>query len=200
MYGFWAIALFLTFDFFSSLSTYARAEGPLSVSLLISSGEMRTYFQNLVDDFAKENNTVVSTIVKDDGGYKEEFNKWMSGSEKNIPDVLYWQAGERLASLVREGKFADITGLWNEGKMDTSFSSALKNAVSVDEKVYAIPVSYYHWGIYYNREVFKKLKLSPPTNWEELLKVGSELNAHNISPVTLGTKWNEVELDCRGLV
>jgi multiple sugar transport system substrate-binding protein len=64
--------------------------------------------------------------------------------------------------------------------------------VSANSVVYALPLNYYQWGIYYKKSVFAKLSISPPANWQELLAVIATLKVHDIVPFSLngGSKWS----------
>ena len=64
----------------------------------------------------------------------------------------------------------------------------MQNAVSWQGHVYALPYSYYHWGLFYSRSTLQKVGLQPPVNWSELLQSCKILRQHGITPLVLGAK------------
>ncbi len=57
-----------------------------------------------------------------------------------------------------------------------------------DGKLYFLPVGTTLGGLYYNKRVFNRLGLEPPTTWEELLDVVKKVRAAGIHPFLTGGK------------
>ncbi|MFT2109741.1 ABC transporter substrate-binding protein [Marinomonas sp. 2405UD68-3] len=165
----------------------AGVKDTLDIGLLIASKGQRIAYHKVVRQFEQENPTIhVNYVVRDDAGYKFALEQWLT--DKNGPDVLYWQAGERLYQLVNQGLIDPINGVWNQEQWDASFTQGVKNAVMLEGNVYGLPFSYYQWGFYYKKSLFAKLGLQPPKTWEEFLEVGEVLKSNGIDPITIGTK------------
>jgi multiple sugar transport system substrate-binding protein len=106
----------------------------------------------------------------------------------DAPDLITWNAGNRMKVFVDLGLFEDVSDVWEaEGLYDKM--PAVVGASSVDGKQYGVPYAYYAWGFYYRKDLFEKAGITEtPTTWEEFKEVGAKLNAAGITPVTIGTK------------
>lgn len=106
----------------------------------------------------------------------------------DAPDLITWNAGNRMKVFVELGLFEDVSDVWEaEGLYEKM--PAVVGASSVDGKQYGVPYAYYAWGFYYRKDLFEQAGITEtPTNWEEFKEVGAKLNAAGITPVTIGTK------------
>jgi multiple sugar transport system substrate-binding protein len=162
----------------------------VTVGILTSSGAQRTVYTSVAEEFESANpNIEIELLFRSDAEYKEDLNKWFS--QRQGPDILNWQGGERLYQYVRENKVKDIGELWQANDLLSTFSEGAVGAVSYQGKHYAIPISYYQWGFFYRESLFQQLNLSPPTTWQEFLDVCARLKRENIVPITIGAqfKW-----------
>jgi len=78
------------------------------------------------------------------------------------------------------------TGLWNKEGFDQDFSH-VKSAVSYKGEVYGLPVSYYHWGLYYRKSLIEKFG-GPAATWEAFLDQCRQLKQAGIVPIGVGTR------------
>ena len=167
------------------LPAHGKADTELHVSLMLSSGEQRTFFNQAARHFERRHSDVsIQVHVFSDRQYKQNLHTWL---EQERFDVMYWHAGERLFELVREGHVAAIDNLWKDNRWDEAFPDAICHLVNHEQNYYAVPYSYYPWGIYYNRKLFRRLELEPPETWEDFLMLGDTLRAHGITPLSAGT-------------
>jgi multiple sugar transport system substrate-binding protein len=104
--------------------------------------------------------------------------------------VLYWHAGERLYEYIQQGQIADLSELYQQEKLTETFQPAVISSISWQNKIYALPTSYYQIGFYYNIPVFERLGLVKPTTWDEFLGVCAQLKTNDIPPIFIGTKSN----------
>ncbi|MCH8552421.1 MAG: ABC transporter substrate-binding protein [Natronospirillum sp.] len=121
----------------------------------------------------------------DHEGYKTVIRNWLV---TNPPDVVMWFAGERMNFFVQRNLFEDVSDIWDQNNLHESMASS-RAAMTIDDRQWGIPATYYQWGMYYNQDVFDELGLSEPTNWEELLEVGDTLVENGIAPFTIGTRF-----------
>lgn len=124
-------------------------------------------------------------IVADDRGYKEQITTWLRLQKV---DVSYGQAGTRLCNLASAGLIAPINDFWSENQLENSFTSNFKEAVFCNGDAYGIPIFYYYWGIFYKKSLFKKMGITPPKTWQQLLTINTKLKNAGITPFSIGTK------------
>lgn len=159
----------------------------LSVGILLANENQGIAFRELKQRFEKANPGVSLSIVSfTDREYKINLANWIRN--RKGPDVFYWQAGERFTNLVDQGIATDITDVWQARKLDSAFPRNLKTSVLFGERVYGIPISFYHWGIYYKKSVFRKHNIEVPETWPQLMNAAEKLRVAGITPFGIGTK------------
>ena len=121
----------------------------------------------------------------DHEGYKSAIRNFLSA---DAPDVAAWYAGNRMAPFVKAGLFEDITDVWDNNNLNEELKSAAAS-MTIDGKKWGVPYTYYQWGIYYNKDVYKKAGVAVPKNWDELVAACKTFDAAGIDCVTTGTKY-----------
>jgi multiple sugar transport system substrate-binding protein len=121
----------------------------------------------------------------DKEAYKTTIRNWLVTSP---PDVVFWYAGNRMKTFVDRGLFEDVSDLWSENNMKQDFSTAAP-AMTVNDKQYGVPYTYYQWGIYYRSDIFAKYGISEPKTWDELLAASATLKENGVAPFAIGTKY-----------
>lgn len=119
--------------------------------------------------------------------FKQAIRAWLTAD--NPPDVMTWFAGERARFFIERGLIMDITDVWNEQGWTKTYPKGFLALSSVNGRQYFVPTSWYWWAIWYRKDIFKKVGLTPPRTWEELLTVVDKLNASGYIPFTIGTRF-----------
>lgn len=105
----------------------------------------------------------------------------------NPPDVVNWYAANRMLPYVNAGLFMDVSDLWAEPEFEALAST--KGAMTIDDKQWGVPYTYYQWGVYYRADIFAELGLSEPTNWEEEIANCQAILDSGRKCYTIGTKF-----------
>lgn len=106
----------------------------------------------------------------------------------NAPDIVDWSAGNAMEPLIADNLLDDISDIWNANNLSTKMSAATIS-MTRDGKQWGIPYTTYGWGVYYRKDIFENLGISEPSNWEEFQSIAQTLLSNNISPLTIGTKF-----------
>lgn len=167
------------------ISTTAMA-GTLVINSDQSDPAPKKAFAELIAKFEATNPDIdVKYNLYDKESYKTTLRNWLVTTP---PDVVFWYAGNRMKSFVDKGLFEDVSDLWTENDMHNNFPAA-KPAMTVNEKQWGVPYTYYQWGIYYRKDIFEQNGISEPQTWEEYLKACEILKAKGIAPIAIGTKY-----------
>jgi multiple sugar transport system substrate-binding protein len=164
-------------------STYAQE---LHVGVLLNP-KQRSPFEAVFERFTSETGIKVISINKSDVEYKNSIPIWLLQG-KDTPDVVFWNASQRLFLFAEKDAVHPITKLWADEKLDANFSH-VKSAVTWKNGVYALPVSYYHWGLFYKKSLIEKFG-GVPADWDAFLAQCKKLQDAKITPIGLGAKNN----------
>ena len=121
----------------------------------------------------------------DHEGYKSAIRNFLSA---DAPDVAAWYAGNRMAPFVKAGLFEDVTDVWDENNLNEELKSAAAS-MTIDGKKWGVPYTYYQWGIYYNKDAYKKAGVEIPKNWDEFVAACKKIDAAGVDCLTTGTKY-----------
>ncbi len=105
------------------------------------------------------------------------------------PALFTWWSGAQLTPLAKAGLLTPLNGLWNRYKED--YTAGLRKAFTYHGNVYAAPLYSAYWDVFYNKHVFARFHLHPPTTWAQFLHMCALLKAHGITPMaqTVAGVW-----------
>ena len=147
---------------------------------------IKAAFEQAIAGFEAENPDIDVTFnVFDNEAYKSAIRNFLSA---DAPDIATWFAGNRMLPYVDAKLFAPIDDVWAANNMSETLKSA-EGSVTFHGQKWAIPYTYYQWGVYYRKDIFAKLGIAVPTNWEEFKKAGETLKANGIVPMSIGTRF-----------
>lgn len=164
---------------------HAALSGDLKITSDMSNPAPRAVMEGLVEDFgALHPDLNIELTVVDREAWKTQIRNALGA---NPPDVVNWYAANRMRPYVDAGLFADISDLWAEEEFAALAST--KGAMTLDDKQWGVPYTYYQWGVYYRKDLFEQYGLSEPSNWEEELANCQTLLDNGVKCYTIGTKF-----------
>lgn len=104
------------------------------------------------------------------------------------PDLGFWFAGNRMAGFVENGLFMDISDVWADNGLADVMASTMPS-ITFDGAQYAVPYSFYQWGVYYRPDVYEAAGVSVPSTYGELLAACEAMASQGKSLFTIGTKY-----------
>ncbi|PSA94718.1 sugar ABC transporter substrate-binding protein [Bacillus atrophaeus] len=148
----------------------------------------RSYFEEVVKEFEKEHPDIhIQTEAVLNDSYKDKIKVMLGTSSP--PDVFFSWSDEFAAKFIRGNKALDLSSYY---KNDAEWSSQLVGtqikAFTYEEKEYGVPWQMDAKSFFYNKDIFEKLNLKPPSTWEELIEVSKKLKANGYTPISFGTK------------
>jgi multiple sugar transport system substrate-binding protein len=142
-------------------------------------------FDALIADFEAANPDVKVTVnLFDHEGYKTAIRNFLTADS---PDLANWYAGNRMAPFVKAGQFMDVSDVWAENGLNESLASAA-SSMTIDGKQWGVPYTYYQWGIYFNKDVYKAAGVEVPKTWDEFVANCAKFQAAGVDCLTTGSK------------
>ena len=138
----------------------------------------------LIADFEAANPDIDVVLQNfDHEGYKTAIRNFLT---TDSPDLANWYAGNRMAPFVNAGQFQDVSDVWEANGLSDSLASA-KASMTIDGKQWGVPYTYYQWGIYFNKDVYKAAGVEVPKTWDEFVANCEKFKAANVDCLTTGT-------------
>ncbi|MES2846853.1 MAG: extracellular solute-binding protein [Pseudomonadota bacterium] len=138
----------------------------------------------LIADFEAANPDIDVVLNNfDHEGYKTAIRNFLT---TDAPDLANWYAGNRMAPFVNAGQFIDVSDVWEANGLGDALGSA-KASMTIDGKQWGVPYTYYQWGIYYNRDVYKQVGVEVPTTWDGFIENCAKFKEAGIDCLTTGT-------------
>jgi len=169
-----------------SASATASATPDLSgmtLTLWQSTG-MADSIQNVWRNFEAATGAKIDYIAIPDPFEDGVWSKWLVGDR---PDILGFH-GDKL-NLARLGADKNLLDLSNEAFVGKTKFGLLDRVGRLDGKVYAAFTTFPSVsGVFYNKDVFQKLSLTAPKNWDELMAMCDKITQAdpNITPIAAG--------------
>ncbi len=141
--------------------------------------------KEIIADFEAANPDVKIEFQNfDHEGYKTSIRNFLTAE---APDLANWYAGNRMAPFVNSGQFMDVSDVWEANGLKDSLASALPS-MTIDDKQWGVPYTYYQWGIYYNKEAYAAAGVEVPATYDEFVANCAKFQEAGIDCLTTGTK------------
>ncbi|RQU06996.1 extracellular solute-binding protein [Burkholderia cenocepacia] len=170
---------------FASFGATTPADaGTLTINIAFKGASQRAVWQSTIEAFHKAHPDIdVKPTFVDEEAYKVQLPAWLTTV---APDVVNWHAGERMAYYAKRGLFEDLSGDWTKNGWDATYAST-RSASSYNGKQYAAPTVYYSWGLFYRKDLFRKVGIADePKTWDQFLDACKKLKAAGITPIAIG--------------
>ncbi|MFJ8270398.1 ABC transporter substrate-binding protein [Streptomyces sp. NPDC094154] len=107
-------------------------------------------------------------------------------NSNSAPGIFLQRGGGKMQAMVDAGQ---IQALELADTDKANVGEAALEGVSIDGKVYAMPLDTQPEGIYYSKDLFKKAGItSAPTTMDELKDAVAKLKAIKVAPIAVGAK------------
>jgi multiple sugar transport system substrate-binding protein len=98
------------------------------------------------------------------------------------PDLFTWQTGGLLKQIAALGQVTSTSAIWKQAIADGNLPAGLEPYYTVNGQQYCVPQYVSYWGMFYNKHIFAKYGLHPPTTWAQFLNVAQTLKSHGVTP------------------
>jgi raffinose/stachyose/melibiose transport system substrate-binding protein len=152
------------------------AEETVKLNLFFYKQEINTQMHEMVTAFSKNHPNVSVELEMIPNDSMTVLKTRMSSGQ--APDIIQLQSYSAVQEFAKAGWLVNLSAEPVMGKVVPS----TKNSVSYKGKQYALPMDVAGIGIIYNKAIFKKYGLKPPTTFTELKKVCTALKKNGITP------------------
>jgi raffinose/stachyose/melibiose transport system substrate-binding protein len=169
----------------SSEATTAPAKDPVTLTFLLASTENVIPYQKIFQAYETKTGNKVELQSLPGGDYDNMIKTRFATGD--FPDLFLMQPGTKQYVKLR----ADETLYdWaNEKDVLGRLLDNIKEFQTLDSKIYGVPFGATGaMGIYYNKEVFDKVGVKPPTNYADLLNIAQKIKTAGITPFYEGVK------------
>lgn len=158
--------------------------------------EVWTYFSNneqkifdeIANRWAKEKDVNISISHTPFADYKKQVS--VAIASDSLPDVMLIDNPDH-AAFAQMGVFEDITSKVSAlGYKDLYFDGPLQSTM-YDNKYYGLPLTSNCLALFYNKTMFEEAGAIPPTNWEELIKIGKKIALDGVYPLGIALPKSE---------
>jgi raffinose/stachyose/melibiose transport system substrate-binding protein len=145
--------------------------------------EWKPVLDRLIAAFEKTHPGIeVELSYKPGPQYTAALNTALAGGA--APDVIGWIEGDAIRVGAKAKQIIPLDGKIPLGRL----IPAARAQVAFNGHVYGSPLAAYTVGIFYQRPIFKKYGLKPPTSWPQLLAVTKKLKDEGVTPWSMPAK------------
>lgn len=150
----------------------------------IQTGEVGSgIWQDLADQFEESHPGVkIDITVQDGSAFRPALDARIQAGD--VPDIFQVWAGAGLANQVEAGALQDITAAtepWIDG-----LAPGPVQAMTVDDKRYAVPYNAGLVGFWYNKALFAQAGIdAPPATWPEFMDAVHALKSSGVTPIAV---------------
>lgn len=145
--------------------------------------EWKPVLDAIMKKFADSHSGItVSLDYKPGPQYQEALNTALAANA--APDVIGWPEGVVIQQGAKNGQIADLTGKLPVDQL----IPAARAQVEFGGKAWGSPLAAYTVGMFYQKPVFQKYNITPPTDWAGLMTVCKQLKAAGEVPMAMPAK------------
>jgi multiple sugar transport system substrate-binding protein len=98
------------------------------------------------------------------------------------PGLFTWHTGGQLEELVDQNLVVDTTSIWDDAIAKGEVAPSVRDLYTINGKQYCTPISVDDWVMYYDKKMFAKYDIKPPTTWAEMMSAAATLKQNGIAP------------------
>jgi multiple sugar transport system substrate-binding protein len=152
-------------------------------------GDVEESINEILDKYNATSATKVKYVVQSD--IMTTFAT--ANATGDVPDIMLWDASE-VSKYAQKGVLASIDDKLAAANIDKGeYNSECIRELTLDDKLYGLPLNIDIWGIYVNMDIMKSLDLSAPTTWEQLkeaaIKATERDSSGKLTRAGLSMQW-----------
>ena len=173
------------------VSCKKEAEGPIELTIWTHEDQNRTNLEKkFIEEFQKANpNITVNYVTYPSGKIKDIVVAGFAANQG--PDIFNIEINDSYPFVVN-GRVAPVdpvaAGFKNQKALVDAYLDKMLDPVTLDGKVYGLPLELTNWCIYLNKTIMSKAGLDPvkdaPRTWEDIVSISEKIAIHNGEIIT----------------
>lgn len=166
----------------SSIATNeTKQEKKTTVTVLVNNANWKSAYETIVANFSKKYSNITVEAQEIAGSSFDDMIKTKFAANQ-LPDFFQIWPNDLGKKLAMNGGTMDLSNVESKSKI---VDKALE-MMTIDKKVFGIPVSFTTTGLWYNKKFFKDSGIeAEPKNWNEFLQACEKLKGKNITPMII---------------
>ncbi len=193
-----AVALVVAGCSSSSKTDTAAADKSLEIFTWWSAGGEAAGLAELENQFkaANPNTEYINASIAGGAGVNAKAVLTSRLEANDPPDSFQAHAGMELDGYVKSGKLEDLTFLYKEQGWDTIFPADLIKTLTVDGKIYSVPVNIHRANVLWSNPATnaKAGVAKDPATLDEFFANLEKFKKAGIQPLALATEWTQAHL------
>lgn len=166
------------------MSNTILAVAPIRLNFFFYKQEISNQLKEMTTEFTKLNPNIVIDLEMIPNDSMAVLRSRMASGQ--APDIIQLQSYAAVFEFAKAGWLQDLT----KEAVIAKVVNSTKTAVTYRGKVYALPMDVAGIGIIYNKDIFNKYGLKPPTTFKELQNVCTVLKQNKVIPFASMFKVN----------
>lgn len=163
-------------------------KGTLSILTKFGHQQLSPYFERLAKKYESMHPKVdVKLDQQTDDSVKGKTKTLVASN--SLPDIYFSWTGDWGQKFVRGNRAVDLSSVVApKTKWGKTFAKSALDAFRYDGKYYAVPLYLDGKFMGYNKKIFNKLGIKPPTTFDQLLDACGTIRKSGTTPISLGNK------------
>ncbi len=164
---------------------------PVELTIWTHEDKNRTELeQRLIKEFQEANpNVTVNYVTYPSGKIKDILVAGFAANQG--PDIFNVEINDAYPFVIN-GRVAPVefaaAGYKNQKELTSSYLDKMLDPVTVDGKIYGLPLELTNWCIYLNKKIFRDAGLDPekdiPKTWEDIVEISKKIAIHDGEIIT----------------
>jgi ABC-type glycerol-3-phosphate transport system substrate-binding protein len=116
--------------------------------------------------------------------YSQGPQRYLAGDASGA-DVLFLWTGYLLDAAMRQNRLGNLIDVWEENGFPGSITQPIQAMSYYQGAPYFVPGGHGWTAIYYNKEIFQRYDLTPPTTWQEFIDICEILWSNGETPLSI---------------
>lgn len=178
------MVLLTGFAAFTLWAAPSREAAPKKISFLVNNSQVLDPYEAMFAKYKQQTGVEVEIGTMDATNEQYILTRFAT---RDYPDAFYFDPGTKQYTKFRTEELYE----WTNDPLFNNVTPATKQFQTLDGRIYGVPwggTSAY--GVYYNKDVFAKVGVQEPKNWQDFINILNKIKAAGIIPIyEAHTEW-----------